>query len=142
MDERATRYWIVVMAKAHVDVAVAGGYVEINHGKAGPLERMQAGDGVACYSPRLDYPDGAALQAFTALGAVDGTPIYQCSAGPAPFRRRVDWRCVAPAPIRPLLEHLDFIRNKADWGAALRFGVVRVEASDFQSITAAMGAAT
>jgi hypothetical protein len=45
---------------------------------------------------------------------------------------------VAAAPIRPLLPALGFIRNKAHWGAAFRFGCVRVPADDFARIAAAL----
>ena len=43
----APSYWIGVVAKDHVDLSVAGGYMQVNGGKAGPLERMRAGDGFA-----------------------------------------------------------------------------------------------
>jgi len=42
-------------------------------------------------------------------------------------------------PIKPLLPGLSFIRNKEHWGAAFRFGVVRVPRDDFSPIAAAMG---
>ena len=40
---RARNYWIGVVSKSHVDKAVAGGFTQLNHGKAGPLERMREG---------------------------------------------------------------------------------------------------
>jgi hypothetical protein len=43
------------------------------------------------------------------------------------------------APIRPLIPALSFIRNKVQWGAAFRFGVVRVPEVDFACIAQAMG---
>ena len=137
MNPRETRYWIVVVDKLAADAAVAGGYVEVSHGKAAPLERMSEGDGIACYAPR-EVPDGAALQAFVAIGRVDGTPIEQARDAHQPFRRGVAWTAVAAAPIRPLLPALGFIRNKAHWGAAFRFGFLRVPAEDFARIAAAM----
>ena len=42
--------------------------------------------------------------------------------------------------MRPLIDELSFIRSKAHWGAAFRFGVVRVPEADFALIAAAMGA--
>ena len=44
----------------------------------------------------------------------------------------------SPAPIRPPIDALTFIRSKTHWGAAFRFGVVRVPAEDFARIAAAM----
>src|SRR5438067_445464 len=86
-------YWIGVVSKDHVDVAIAGGFTQLNHGKAAPLERMQPGDGFVFYSPRLSYPDGAPLQAFTAIGRIRSGTVYQVDAGEdfRPFRLDVDY---------------------------------------------------
>lgn len=40
--------------------------------------------------------------------------------------------------MRPLLERLAFVRNKRHWGAAFRFGYLRVGREDFACIAAAM----
>jgi len=134
-------YWIGVVAQSHADIAVAGGFTQLNHGKAGALERMHAGDGFIFYSPRSDHPDGAPLQAFTGIGRIRTGNVYQAEAGAEfrPFRLDVDWLPATPAPIRPLLESLSFIRSKTHWGAAFRFGIVRIPAEDFARIAAAMG---
>ena len=76
-----SNYWIGVVSKDHVDLGVAGGYTQVNHGKAGPLERMRAGDGFAFYSPRTSYPDGESLQAFTAIGRIRNGTVYQAAGG-------------------------------------------------------------
>jgi hypothetical protein len=144
MNER--NYWIGVVSKDHVARGVAGGFTQLNHGKAGPLERMRAGDGFAFYSPRLSYPDGAPLQAFTAIGRVRDGIVYQASHDAdamidefAPFRLGVEYFPADDAPIKPLIEALSFIRSKAHWGAAFRFGYARVPEEDFARIAAAMG---
>jgi hypothetical protein len=150
MHER--NYWIGVVSKDHVAIGVNGGFMQLNHGKAGPLERMRAGDGFAYYSPRLSYPDGTPLQAFTALGRIRDGTVFQAGSGdrgdmglmpdPAairPFRLAVDYLPAEDAPIRPLIEALSFIRSKAHWGAAFRFGYLRVPEADFAQIAAAMG---
>ncbi len=139
MGER--KFWIAVVAKDHVDRAIAGGFAQVNHGRAGPLERMQAGDGFAYYSPRASHPDGAPLQAFTAIGRVRSGTLRQADLGEdfRPFRLDVEFLDAASAPVKPLVPELSFIRSKTHWGAAFRFGVVRVPAADFARIAAAMG---
>jgi hypothetical protein len=134
-------YWIGVVSRSHVARAVAGGFTQLNHGKAGPLERMREGDGFAFYSPRDDYPGGAPVQAFTAIGRVAGSAIFQADLGDGfvPFRRAVDFLAAREAPVKPLIDHLSFIRSKQHWGAAFRFGFVRVPEDDFARIAAAMG---
>jgi hypothetical protein len=142
MNER--NYWIGVVSKDHAARGVAGGFTQLNHGKAGPLERMRAGDGFAFYSPRIAYPDGAPLQAFTAIGRIRDGIVYQSAQvgpdeGSAPFRLGVDYLPAPDTPIKPLIEVLSFIRSKAHWGAAFRFGYLRVPEPDFARIAAAMG---
>ena len=143
MNER--QYWIGVVSKDHVAIGVKGGFIQLNHGKAGPLERMRAGDGFAFYSPRLSYPDGAPLQAFTAIGRVRDGIVYQARQALddqgeafAPFRLGVEYLVAHDAPIRPLIEDLSFIRSKTHWGAAFRFGYLRIPEADFARIAAAM----
>lgn len=139
MDKR--HYWVGVVSKDHADAAVAGGFVQLGHGKAGPLERLRPGDGFAVYSPRDSHPAGRPLQAFTAIGYVADGPIYESAVtqdGPT-FRRNATYFDATPAPIRPLLERLSFIRSKEHWGAALRNGLVRVPCEDFAAIARAMG---
>ena len=102
---------------------------------------MAEGDGFAFYSPRTAYPDGTPLQAFTAIGRVRDGTVYQADAGDGfrPFRLAVDYLAASAAPIRPLIDELSFIRSKEHWGAAFRFGFLRVPAEDFARIAAAMG---
>ena len=144
-------FWIGVVSRDHVAIGVAGGFTQLNHGKAGPLERMRAGDGFAFYSPRTSYPEGPPLQAFTAIGRIRDGNVYQvksevhlqAQAGPGsgftPFRLAVDYLPAQDAPIKPLIDQLSFIRSKTHWGAAFRFGFLRVPDADFARIATAMG---
>ena len=68
--------------------------MQVCHGKAAPLKRIQPGDGVVYYSPTNVFRGNDGLQSFTAIGVVrDGSP-YQADMGCGftPFRRDVDWR--------------------------------------------------
>jgi hypothetical protein len=137
----ARHFWIGVVAQDHAERAVAGSFAQVNHGKAGPLERLHAGDGFAIYSPRSSHPGGAALQAFTAIGRVRSGIVYQVEVDARfrPFRIDVDYLSANAAPIRPLIESLTFLHSKTHWGAAFRFGFVRIPAGDFGRIATAMG---
>jgi hypothetical protein len=137
------RYWIGVVSRSHVERGVAGGFLQLNHGKQAPVRKLAAGDGVAIYSPRTAYPDGAPLQAFTAIGTVATGEIYQVEMAPdfRPYRVDVRWAPCREAAIAPLIEALAFIRDKTHWGAAFRFGQLRIDATDFGTIATAMGCA-
>lgn len=135
------RYWVGVASRDHVQVAVNGGFAQLNHGKEAPLRRLQPGDALLYYSPREQISGGVPLQAFTALGKVlEGEP-YQVRQSDrfSPFRRAVLYRHARDAPIRPLLQELDFSRGDANWGRVLRRGTFLITESDYRTIAAAMG---
>jgi hypothetical protein len=71
------QFWIVVVSKDHISNGVAGGFMQANHGKPGPLKRMATGDWVITYSPKQSYSGNELCQAFTALGQVADENVYQ-----------------------------------------------------------------
>jgi hypothetical protein len=129
-------YWINTVSRGHVERGVAGGFTQANHGKPHGLRKMARDDWIAFYSPKTDYPEGAPLQAFTALGRVTDDQPYQ--ADNQFWRRRVEFEACTETPIRPLLDQLEFIVDKARWGYRFRFGLFPIEASDFEVIRGAM----
>ena len=135
--------WIGVVSRSHVQRGVEGGFIQLNHGKKAPVQRLKAGDRLALYSPRTDYPDGQPLQAFTALGVVATGQVYQVemSAEFKPYRVDVGFLPCQEAPIKPLVERLSFIKSKTHWGAAFRFGFLKVPEEDFALIESAMSVA-
>ncbi len=137
----APNYWIGVVSRAHVQLGVKGGFMQLNHGKKAPLQKFRAGDGLIMYSPRTSFPDGEPLQAFTAIGSIASGEIYQVEMSPdfKPFRIDVKFLKCREAPIKPMIESLSFIKSKTHWGAAFRFGQVKVPAEDFVLIAMAMG---
>lgn len=134
-------HWIGVVSRAHARLGVAGGFVQLGHGKRAPLQRLRAGDGIVLYSPRTAHPDGEPLQAFTAIGKVTTGEIYQVEMAPQfrPYRVEVAFEPCREAPIKPLLDDLSFVADKAHWGATLRFGQLKISAPDFALIARAMG---
>jgi hypothetical protein len=143
--ESEMNHWIGVVSRSHVLRGVEGGFAQMNHGKQAPLQRMKAGDGLIYYSPREDYPDGAPLQAFTALGFIRTGEVYAYDMtadgvpGFVPRRIDVDYVDTQITSIRPLIAQLDFIKDKTHWGAAFRFGQVKIGEVDFRCIAHAMG---
>jgi hypothetical protein len=140
---RLAQYWIAVASAEHVRRGRAGGFMQVCHGKGAPLKRIRTGDYVCYYSPTTNFGGSDRLQAFTAIGRVwDGDAyIFDMGEGFHPFRRDVAWAEAVEAPIRPLLEALDFTAGKQSWGGPFRFGLFSVSARDFQTIADAMGAA-
>lgn len=135
------QFWIGVVSRAHVQIGVNGGFAQLNHGKKAPLQRLKANDGFVYYSPKTSFPDGEPLQMFTAIGVIKTGEVYQAHMGEDfhPFRIDVQYLTAHDAAIRPLIEQLSFIKDKTHWGAAFRFGQVKVPAADFKMIAEAMG---
>jgi hypothetical protein len=136
------RFWIGVASADHVAIGRAGGFCQVNHGKAGPLKRVQPGDGIAYYSPVRRMGGADRVQAFTAIGIVRPGDIYQgeMGGGFVAARRDVDWLSGREAPIAPLLERLQLTAGRRSWGYVFRFGLVEIGAADFRIIAEAMGA--
>ncbi|MET4782561.1 EVE domain-containing protein [Glaciihabitans sp. UYNi722] len=131
--------WLGVVSRSHVLRAVGLGIAQANHGKRPPLARMQAGDGIVHYSPRTDYPDGAPLQAFTAIGRIADDELWQAhEEGFQPWRRHVTWNPDArETPIKPLVGQLEFTRGQ-NWGYTLRRGLISLSEADFDMIRSEM----
>ncbi|MEO7725955.1 MAG: EVE domain-containing protein [Burkholderiales bacterium] len=133
-------YWIGVVSRAHVLIGVKGGFMQLNHGKKAPVQRLRAGDALVVYSPRTEYPDGNPLQCFTAIGVVSSGELYQVEMTPdfKPYRVDVRFLACREAPIKPLIDQLSFIKSKTNWGGAFRFGQLKVPDADFRRIAQAM----
>ena len=135
----ATRFWLGVVSHEHVKRGVSLGIAQIGHGKRSGLKRMQSGDWLVYYSPRLNLEAKQPLQAFTAIGQVADDEIWQAEEGDfKPWRRRVTYDAGAKdAPLRPLIEVLE-LTSKPNWGYQLRRGLLELSRHDFAAIRAAM----
>jgi len=134
------RFWIVVASKDHISRGIAGGFVQANHGKAGSLKRMAAGDWLICYSPKQTFTGDELCQAFTAIGQIADENLYQHKMSDTfnPYRRNINYYECNDAPIAPLIEYLDFIPNKKSWGYPFRFGFLEINEHDFNLIKSKM----
>ena len=127
------RYWLAVACAEHVRRGRAEGFAQVCHGKAVPLRRMNAGDGIVYYSPSQKMGEKDGFQSFTAIGHIRAGEPYPVEMLPGftPYRRDIDWLEAAEQPIKPLLEWLDFTQPK-NWGYSLRLGVIEIPAVDFE----------
>ena len=140
MVDRNTKYWIIVASKDHVKTGIAEGIAQACHGKSSPLRRLKKGDFVVYYSGKqaLDKPDKC--QEFTAFGKVADEDIYhfQVSEDFCPSRRNIEFVQCTDTSILPLIDDLDFIKNKKSWGYPFRFGFFEINQHDFDLISSQM----
>lgn len=137
--------WIAVASATHARRGCAepdAGYMQVCHGKVAPLRRVKPGDRVAYYAPTVTMGGSDKLQAFVSLGLVKpGEPYaFDMGGGFVPFRKDVTYVPAHEAPIAPLLDHFEFVQDRARWGYSFRFGLFAVSDHDMRLIADAMGA--
>jgi EVE domain len=135
-----TKFWIAVASADHLARGKQGGFMQVNHGKSGPLKRIKKGDIVAYYSPLKTYGGTEKLRAFTGLGRITSEMPYQGDMGEGfkPFRHDVSWFKNRDAPIEPMLQTLEFTMGKTNWGYQFRFGLFEISRADMKAIATAM----
>lgn len=140
-----SRNWLAVAAAEHVEIGRNQGFMQVSHGKATPLRRVQPGDRIVYYSPNRIYSPSHAirgkdrLQAFTAIGTVKPGKPYQTDMGFGfkPFRREVAWHEAEATPLALLKEKLTFTQEE-NWGYRLRQGLIEISDDDMALIAEAM----
>jgi hypothetical protein len=133
-------YFVNTVSRDHLQRGIDGGFTQANHGRITGLKRLKRGDLIVFYSPKTAFEGGEPLQSFTALGRVADDEPYQVemTASFHPWRRRVGFLASEVAPIRPLIEKLDFIPDKQHWGMPFRRGLFEISGRDFDRIAKAM----
>jgi len=137
------RNWIAVASAEH---ARRGrdhqpvGFMQVGHGKLGPLKRIAAGDRVVYYAPATALGGTDKLQSFISIGIVQPGKAYTADMGNGfvPWRRDVRYVQAQEAPIAPLIEAFDFVDDPKRWGARFRFGLFEVTDRDMRLIAQAM----
>jgi hypothetical protein len=135
------RYWIAVVPKSRVELAVTENFAMFAHGRYDAVKRTRAGDWLAYYSPRTVLKGGEEVRAFTAIGRFAEREPYEVemSAGHIGWRRDFVYeRQAREAGIYPLLDQLSFIKDRAHWGLFFHRSLFSVPRDDFALIAAAM----
>ncbi|HVA99600.1 MAG TPA: EVE domain-containing protein [Bacteroidia bacterium] len=134
------KYWIAVISKEHTMRGVNGNFIQVCHGKEAPLKRMNNEDWIIVYSPKFKMEGTEKLQSFTAIGQANDKDVYQfkMTENFEPFRRNMKFYKCKEISILPLIENLEFIKNKKSWGFPFRFGFFEINESDFNLIMSKM----
>lgn len=135
-----TKYWIAVVSKDHTSRGVAGGFMQVCHGKESPLKRIKKDDWIVVYSPKQTMEGDVKCQSFTAIGQATDDLVYQhrMSDDFLPFRRNIKFIKCKETSILPLIDELDFIQNKKSWGFPFRFGFFEIKENDFNLLASKM----
>lgn len=133
--------WIAVACAEHAHRGLAGGFMQVCHGKVAPLRRMRAGDRVAYYAPTRTMGGKEPFQSFVAMGVVQAVEPYpfDMGGGFVPHRRDVAYVDAHEAAILPLLDRFEFVENRQRWGYKFRRGLFDISDHDMHCIAQAMG---
>lgn len=133
-------YWLAVISKEHAMQGVKGGFIQVNHGKEAPLKRIEPNDWIVIYSPKLSMEGEVKCQAFTAIGQATDDPVYQFQMTDTfiPYRKNIHFYDCRETLILPLINRLDFIKNKKSWGFPFRIGFFEIQEKDFTLIRSEM----
>ncbi|MEY2954179.1 MAG: hypothetical protein RLZZ401_2266 [Pseudomonadota bacterium] len=138
--------WIAVASAVHARRGSAAsdgpGYMQVCHGKAAPLKRVQGGDRVAYYAPTVSMGGKDKLQCFVSIGLVlPGDPYaFDMGHGFVPFRKDVQYVSALEASILPLVPAFEFVESPSRWGYKFQFGLFEVSDHDMRLIASAMQA--
>lgn len=140
MSDKKIKYWIIVASKDHVKNGVLEGIAQACHGKAAPLKRMRKGDLVIYYSSKQVFGKPDKCQEFTAIGKVKDEEVYSFQMSPdfCPSRRNIAFFESKASSILPMINQLDFIKNKNRWGYPFRVGFLEINRNDFELISLQM----
>lgn len=129
-------YFINTVSKDHVKIGKENGFVQAGHGKKKPLLKLSKDDYVIFYSPGTSLKNGEKLQAFTAVCKIKDDSIYSVEINNSfkPFRMNAEYFECVETKIRPLINGLQFIKNKQKWGFIFRFGLFEINKNDFDLI--------
>lgn len=135
-----TKYFLICASKDHVLKGVKQGIAQAGHGRKDLMSKPSKGDWIVYYSSKDTFENGKSYQNFTAIGQITDDEPYQPSNQKQfkPYRRNVDYEVCHEAEIRPLLENLNFIKNKKRWGFYLMSGFREISKEDFEIIAHAM----
>ncbi len=138
-------YWLAVAPQEEIEAAVTGGYCQIGEGRWETLAKLDEGDWIVFYAPRLSRKGRRPVQAFLAIGEIADVAPWSLHGrhGPdatrPPFRRRLRTMNATPAAVRPLLDALGFVRDADNWGKFFRQGLRHISRQDFVTIAEALG---
>ncbi len=134
------KYFLIGASKDHVSKGARGGFAQGGHGRKDFMSKPSKGDWVVYYSSKDKFENGKAYQKFTAIGQISDDEPYQPDTQKKfkPYRRNVDYKVCHETEIRPLIENLNFIKNKKRWGFYLIGGFREISKEDFEVIQHAM----
>ncbi|WP_156851634.1 EVE domain-containing protein [Bartonella refiksaydamii] len=125
------KHWIAVISRAHARFAAEFGFLQVCHGKAGPLRKTSKGDEAFIYCPRCEIGTGQVIQTIEFQCIFKDDHIYQVKQAPnfVPFRKDVIFNKQAQSVILKEIQGLEFLTNP-HWGMLAQRDFFEITAYD------------
>lgn len=132
--------WIGVACKDRVFIGVRGNVAQFVPEKDFPLQKMDEGDWLIYYPPRLSRNGPANCQACGAVGAVAGHDPYRFDGveGFLPVRPEADFELCREAAMLPCSDRLSFIEDEKSWAYPFRLGHLEISEEEFELLAEEM----
>ncbi|CAK3621007.1 EVE domain-containing protein [Vibrio crassostreae] len=129
------KHWIAVISLEHAQIAANSDFLQVCHGKKGPLQRTRAGDEVFIYCPRTGMRSGQSLKLVAFRCIFKDNNIYQVEQAPGfqPFRKDVIFDKSFQAIGIKEIDGLSLTSNP-NWGMLARRGFFEISADDAYKI--------
>lgn len=133
------KHWIAVISRTHARIAAESGFLQVCHGKAGPLRRTRAGDEVFIYCPRSEMGGGDVLKTVEFHCVFNNDDVYQVEQFPGftPYRKDVVFNHHARPVLLKDVEGLTFTADP-HWGMLARRGFFEIGQHDADLLKTAM----
>lgn len=125
------KHWIAVISLEHAEIAARSGFLQVCHGKMGPLKHTSAGDEFFIYCPRTGMGSGEVIKRVTFQGHFNDNRIYQVEQFPGfhPYRKDVTFDTgFQPVDILSV-SGLELTSNPR-WGMLARRGFFEISSHD------------
>ncbi|MBT0723618.1 EVE domain-containing protein [Rosenbergiella sp. S61] len=133
------KHWIAVISRAHARIAADFEFLQVCHGKAGPLRQTRAGDEVFIYCPRSEINAGEILKTVEFQCVFNNDDVYQVEQFPGfkPFRKDVTFnRKFQPVVLKEVIG-LELTANP-HWGMLARRGFFEISEHDAELLRLGM----
>ena len=140
--DTGVNYWVFCITEDNLETAFREKVIGFRKGKRIRLTSVSSGDLVTFYVSKKAFSSQTPVQKFIGKVVVRSR-CYESSKqiwqnGLFPMRIDISLVSIRSCQIKPLINRLQFIKNKEHWGGALMAGTVRISEQDFNLIQEAM----
>lgn len=139
--------WIYVYTKKQADECIKFGFLQATSRKKSFLQKLSLGDEVILYCGSEDIGKKSSIQSFLAIGKVTENSLYEFFPDFVSFKKdgevfmkktqepffriKMEFYLQAEVKIKPIIEDLEFIKNKEKWGVTFLNYQIQISEKDF-----------